>query len=38
MFKNLVEPVDGDDVSLSKGKWRVRVNGAKVTLVYVPDL
>lgn len=22
MFKNLVEPVDSDDVSLSKGKWR----------------
>ena len=22
MFKNLLEPVDGDDVSLTKGKWR----------------
>ena len=40
MFKNLIVPIDGSDLSqksLKKVKELAKVDGAKVTLVYVSD-
>ena len=40
MFKNLIVPIDGSDLSqksLEKVKELAKADGAKVTLVYVSD-